>query len=117
MMKFIIKLAVVTIAILLIGCRQEFEVGDVRMSMDTDITCDNEKRASFVLECIKNGNPMSDEEPEDLVAECQNVSYSMFCSEEKRIVNSVCIKAGSKYSALFEEIETLVDTADHHDSL
>lgn len=50
-----------------------------------------EETAEFILTCIKNGNPMSDEEGEDLVAQCDRtandlfteVSYKMHVSLEK----------------------------------
>ena len=34
---------------------------------------------SWVLECIKNGNPMSHEEPEDLVDACARTGYALHC--------------------------------------
>lgn len=37
------------------------------------------RRAQFVLACVKNGNPMSDEEPEDLVSECRDTATEIFC--------------------------------------
>lgn len=42
-------------------------------------TCDNQKRADFIINCAKAANPMSDEEGEDLVKECNKVSYQLFC--------------------------------------
>jgi hypothetical protein len=38
-----------------------------------------DKVASFTLECIKNGNPMSDEEPEDLIKECKRTAFAIYC--------------------------------------
>jgi len=38
-----------------------------------------EEVSSFVLDCAKAANPMSDEEGEDLVAECARVAEKIFC--------------------------------------
>lgn len=35
-------------------------------------------KAKFILSCIKNGNPKSDEEPEDLVYECRRTANNIF---------------------------------------
>ena len=40
---------------------------------------DTEKLQTWMLECIKNGNPKSDEEPEDLVLQCEATAVRMFC--------------------------------------
>jgi hypothetical protein len=44
---------------------------------------DNDKRAEFIINCAKAANPMSDEEGEDLVEQCQRTSYDLFCEEVK----------------------------------
>lgn len=41
--------------------------------------CDKIGRAKFIIECAKAANPMSDEEGEDLVKECERTSFSLFC--------------------------------------
>ncbi len=44
----------------------------------------------WTLECIKNGNPMSDEEGEDLVLQCEESAKSLFvshCEPEKYCEN------------------------------
>lgn len=38
-----------------------------------------EQRSSFVLRCIKNGNPVSDEEPEDWIPLCQEMAEEVYC--------------------------------------
>lgn len=44
------------------------------------VTVEDKKRlSSFILECIKNGNPMSDEEPEDLVEQCEYTGKDVVC--------------------------------------
>ena len=44
---------------------------------------DNDKRAEFIINCAKAANPMSDEEGEDLVIQCERTSYDLFCDEVK----------------------------------
>lgn len=44
---------------------------------------DNDKRAEFIINCAKAANPMSDEEGEDLVLQCQRTSRDLFCDEVK----------------------------------
>ena len=43
------------------------------------ITCDNPKKAKFIIDCAKAANPMSDEEGEDLVAQCERTATNLFC--------------------------------------
>jgi len=44
---------------------------------------DNDKRAEFIINCAKAANPMSDEEGEDLVLQCERTSRDLFCNEVK----------------------------------
>jgi hypothetical protein len=39
---------------------------------------DREKASQFILTCAKNANPMSDEEGEDLVKQCQRTAEKIF---------------------------------------
>jgi hypothetical protein len=43
-------------------------------------TCDVNKQAKFIIECARAANPMSDEEGEDLVAQCDIISSRLFCT-------------------------------------
>jgi hypothetical protein len=36
-------------------------------------------RSEFILTCAKNANPMSDEEGEDLVQQCEETAEHLFC--------------------------------------
>lgn len=71
-------------AILLSGCNsgrfpEPEQVRTIEV-YDHYCTADSEsKRADFSLKCIKNANPMSDEEPEDWIWECHRMSVSTFC--------------------------------------
>lgn len=46
------------------------------------LTCDNSKQAAFIINCAKAANPLSDEEGEDLVAQCERTSEHLFCKTE-----------------------------------
>ena len=37
-------------------------------------------RADFILQCVENANPMSDEEPEDYILECRYTSKVLYCN-------------------------------------
>lgn len=45
------------------------------------LNCDQEKRSVFILNCAKAANPMSDEEGEDLVKQCEDTSKNIFCEK------------------------------------
>ncbi len=44
--------------------------------------CNKEKQAQFIIDCAKAANPMSDEEGEDLVEQCEKTSHPLFCEKE-----------------------------------
>jgi hypothetical protein len=48
--------------------------------------CDKEPLRKSILDCIKFGNPKSDEEPEDLVDACYNNFAKIYCDDEKGFV-------------------------------
>ena len=48
-----------------------------------EICKNNDKRAEFIINCAKVANPMSDEEGEDLVKQCERTSYNLFCEQVK----------------------------------
>lgn len=75
-MKLIV-LAMIGLA--LIGCSGE-EVGYRVKTMYNCETAKEDKRANFILNCIANANPKSDEEPEDWIGICQNMSLDTFCT-------------------------------------
>jgi hypothetical protein len=43
--------------------------------------CDPEMR-DWILQCIKNANPYSDEEPEDNTKQCERTAIHLFCGPE-----------------------------------
>lgn len=65
------------VILLIIGC-------DSKPALLKDIYCSVEqkaKAAEFVLQCAKNSNPMSDEEPEDMLAECSRIAKDLICEK------------------------------------
>lgn len=45
-------------------------------------SCDKERLHKFIIECAKAANPMSDEEGEDLVYQCEKTGRGIYCTEE-----------------------------------
>jgi len=48
--------------------------------------CNKKEQSVFILDCIKNANPKSDEEPEDWIYMCKNMSLDLYCTVSKRAV-------------------------------
>ena len=69
--------------LLVVGC--EFKKPNVRVRTRKEKICNKNtvnKRKDFILNCIKNANPKSDEEPEDWIYICENISKNVFCVEK-----------------------------------
>lgn len=49
---------------------------------------DKIKLSEFVLTCAKNANPLSDEEGEDLVKQCETSGRQIICPTKKMCVDS-----------------------------
>ena len=71
-----------------------------------------EKRASFTLECIKNGNPKSDEEPEDWIRICKDMAKDLYCTEARFNVTRKCYdrkksecRWGKYYSKIINKVK------------
>lgn len=47
-------------------------------------SCNSAEQSKFILTCIKNANPKSDEEPEDWLYQCKNISLDLYCSSNYR---------------------------------
>jgi hypothetical protein len=65
------------IALLVVGC----DIGrpEVRRSCILDLTRADEA-AAFIVACAKAANPLSDEEGEDLVSQCERTATDLYCS-------------------------------------
>lgn len=75
MKKLLLLLALITF---LAGCERIVVTSEYQCNKDT-----LEQRASFTLDCIKNANPMSDEDPEDWIAVCEETSIRTYCEKVK----------------------------------
>ena len=72
------------VALSLVGCGESKIVEKIRMErycFDETI----EARVSFVLQCVKDSNPMSDEEPEDWIEECSDTAERLYCPKAEVI--------------------------------
>lgn len=58
------------------GCRDKTADVERRCMPDDDLM---QQRADFVLQCANNANPRSDEEPEDMLRECDRIAGTTFC--------------------------------------
>jgi hypothetical protein len=62
--------------ILLSGCE--------RLILTSEFDCDKQstiERANFILKCIKNANPKSDEAPEHWLTICEDISKRTYCKK------------------------------------
>lgn len=77
MKRILLLVALATLA----GCE-----GPPRVYEERKPVCDTpelrEKVAEYTVACAKAANPMSDEEGEDLVAECRRSSMVILCPEQ-----------------------------------
>lgn len=78
-------------AFLISGCN---ESGDMRTREITATHCETDtaqERASFILQCIANANPKSDEEPEDWILFCQSMAERTLCEKKVMLVTERCV--------------------------
>ena len=76
------KKSIVLLMLLLVASCGESEFGKTRESVEVENFCTPEtskERSEFILQCIKNANPKSDEEPEDWLYQCQNMAEDTLC--------------------------------------
>jgi len=66
-----------------LGCT--YEVPKKRVIKRNRIVCEKNtisERANFILNCIKNANPKSDEEPEDWIEICKKMAETIYCNKK-----------------------------------
>lgn len=86
--------ASIVILLALTGCEVQYEppVGYVcrtgrfacELHKMVKLICEVPEKAKFILDCAKAANPMSDEEGEDLVIQCERTATSLFCKMEEK---------------------------------
>lgn len=86
------------VLVLLVGCSKAEDRVIKRMSSNCDGTENNV--SEFTLQCIKNANPKSDEEPEDWIYMCKNMAVDTFC---KKV--SVTVKQHREKHGYWKDIE------------
>ena len=87
--KTALRLAVALTVLLLAACSK----GELRSLEKNAHHCameSSEKRADFILQCIKNANPKSDEEPEDWIQKCQRMAEETLCPEVTMVITERC---------------------------
>lgn len=90
-MKYLICFSLVFV----VGCDSGPET---RVSESNETYCTKNtatERSEFILQCIKNANPNSDEEPEDWIRQCQWMAEETIC--EKRTMVITEFRRGSGY--------------------
>ena len=86
------KLWAFAVAIALIGCTNDTIYPEYRDRVHMRHVCDNdtiEKRAEFIINCVKGANPKSDEEPEDWLKICQTMAEQTYCPSKTVNVRQV----------------------------
>lgn len=69
---------IIPLLILMIGCSTT--TGVERSYRNSCLTVSDRKvLADFILQCARNANPMSDEEGEDLVIQCERTGLRTIC--------------------------------------
>lgn len=75
------RITLIAISLVMISCG---EVERVAYKNGTECASDTmDARSKFILECIKNANPKSDEEPEDWIYMCKRMAVDTFCYDKQ----------------------------------
>ena len=94
-------LGAVLIALLVAGCSDRNEERTVIRYKTHCLADSKEARANFILQCISNANPKSDEEPEDWIRQCQKMAEETYCDSMPVEITQVC---GSSSGCFWPEI-------------
>ena len=81
MIIFKVGLKTILAAVLIVGLVGCYDKGprDYNLRIPNCKQDTAKERAEFILACIKNANPKSDEEPEDWVKLCQTMAEETLC--------------------------------------
>lgn len=74
------------LVLFLTGCTDYPEFKERTKTKDFCVKLTEGKRASFILQCLKNTNPKSDEDPEDWMRICGEMAVETYCEQKKVIV-------------------------------
>ncbi len=67
--------------ILLTGCSADIGKPEIVIRSTSSLN-GSDKAAKFIIDCATAANPLSDEEGEDLVEQCQRTAYHLFATKE-----------------------------------
>jgi len=85
-------LIVALIAMLCMACTED-RTGEIYTEEKLVRNCTEgtqKDRADFILQCLANANPKSDEEPEDWIGECQVMAEQTLCPKVRMRVTYLC---------------------------
>ena len=83
----------ILISFILIGCSEQKDKKPTEITVVSALDIikeDREKAASFILQCAKNANPLSDEEGEDLVKQCDRTADGIYGVQRYKICTGKC---------------------------
>jgi hypothetical protein len=60
---------------------------DIVTKTVTDCSKNGKEVAQFVVDCAKAANPLSDEEGEDLVVQCEQTGKKLLCTQEEIVMH------------------------------
>jgi hypothetical protein len=86
---------VIVIFVVIAGCAP----GEPRLRYEHECTTPEqaEKLAPWLLKCIEAANPMSDEEPEDWIAQCERTGIKTLCSRVPIVAYQSCRSCAWQY--------------------
>ncbi len=96
----------ITFILLIPGCFQNSD--ETRIVYKHEISCDTStkyERALFILSCIENANPMSDEEPEDWIKHCKWMAEETLCAVKKMKITQRC---GDSFKCHWRTVDKVV---------
>ncbi|CAN8141436.1 hypothetical protein THIOSC15_2930020 [uncultured Thiomicrorhabdus sp.] len=90
---YLLAITVLTLLLLLVlpGCTSR--EGEVPTTQTYKHVCDDNtvtQRADFIINCVRNANPKSDEEPEDWITLCQTMAEETYCPNKEVLQTHRC---------------------------
>ena len=71
------KKIILLLIIFVVSCNERYVGGVLETLVCKDKTM--KSRRTFILKCIKNANPKSDEDPEDWIMLCNTMALDIYC--------------------------------------
>jgi len=83
------KVLMIIVLLVIAGCDRE----ELRVIKRNEYVCETDtkkERVDFILQCIANANPKSDEEPEDWITKCEDMAKRTICELKTVEITQVC---------------------------